>query len=58
MREITLTITYLNGKKVEEIYSCENNLSLKNIIKSIKEFYKDDIFLHVDMIHPIKQKIK
>ena len=56
MREVILTITYLNGKKVEEKCSCEDKLSLKDIIKSLKEFYKDNRFSHVDLIHPIKQK--
>ena len=58
MREIILTITYLNGKKVEEKCGCDDNLSLKDMIKSIKESYKDNIFSHVDLIYPIKQKIK
>ena len=58
MREIVLLITYLNGTKVEERCSCDNKLSLKDIIKSVKESYEDDIFSHVDLIHPIKQKIK
>lgn len=58
MREVILTITYLNGKKVEEKCSREDKLSLKDIIKSLKESYKDNRFSHVDLIHPIKQKIK